>query len=220
MANPFIFWINEEPIRQHVSKHGRDAAVMEEIGEKVLRLATERNMLALTFSNAFGVFCTDKHIKEFFEFRMHLPDWSFLLWSGTRLVSLPHMTAVNFDALCQLVDKPIGTAHVSTCSEDGVKPIPNAVASVYWLDGHFVDDLASEARTKWPCLEMGEAVLSLMLDGESQASVRNQHPGICRACSFADHQAAVLVWGQNRLGCLAQIEEAGRSRIRGFLSDE
>lgn len=214
MGTPLIFWINEEPIREYVSRHGRDPAVIEEIGNKVLRLATERRIRVFTLFNAFGVFRADEHMMNFFRSGMPLPDWSFFMWTGKQLESLPYMTAVKYDELCQLVDQSAGADHVIGRSE----VIPHAVASVYWLYEPFVSDLAHEKHDQWPCVEMGKAVLSLMIDGESQAAVRNHHPGICRACSFVDHQATVLVWGQNWLGCLTQIPDGGRSRLREILS--
>ena len=217
MGTPFIFWINEEPIRQHVNTHGRTAAVVEEIGTKVLRLATERKMRKLAFFSAFGAFCVGKKMKDFFSSGMPLPDWSFFLWTGGQLESLPYMTADRFDELCQLVDKSTGTSHVIGGSEEAT-PIPHAVASVYWLYDHFAHDLEYTARDEWPCIEAGEAVLSLMLDGETQATVRNHHPGICRACSFVDNQVNALAWGENWLGCLAQMPTEGRSHLREILS--
>lgn len=217
MGTPFIFWINEEPVRQQVSQQGRTNAVVEEVGEKIIRLATERNMQALAFSGSFGVFCADKHMKDFFSSGMPLPDWSFFSWTGTRLESLPYMTAHGFDDLCQLVDKAEGSGHVIGGSEEAA-PISHAVASIYWLYEPFASDLAYMARDKWPCIEMGRAVLSLLLDGETHAAVLNHHPGICRACSLVDHQGTALAWGQNWLGCLAHIPPEGRSRLREILA--
>lgn len=214
MGTPFIFWINEEPIRQHVSKHSRAAVVAEKIGEGIFRLVTERKMRALVFEGTSGVFCADKQMKDSFSLGLPLPEWTFFLWTGSKLESLPYMTTVKFDDLCRAVDQSTVPAQVLGYAQG----IPHAVASVYWIYDSFARNMAYMARDEWPCIEMGQAVLSLMLDGETQVTVRNHHPGICRACSFVNHQSAALAWGENWLGCLAQVPDEGRSRLREILA--
>ncbi len=226
-----VFWVREEPIRQYVAENGRDDAIAEEVGKRILSLAAKDSFRGKSEGDsALPLFDTPS---VFFPFRsFHSTDFFVLIWTGSRLCAFPEASLAMFDSLCQLANT-IGTSHVHL-------PISKAEyhraierrqwrndleqsmhASLYHIYEDFTRDFERRPQTDWPCKEVGAATLNLMLSNRSRSeSLRNHGNALSRCCSFAQPEFAVFVWSLNCLRLVSEIEADEIQRMREYLVRE
>lgn len=226
-----VVWVREHAIREYLTANGKDKPLMQEVGRRVLELTSqdsfERNRSR--WNSPLPLFDVPS---VFFPFRsFHASDSAILIWTGNRLQQLSVESSAMFDCLHKLSDA-IGASHVVT-------PIPrneyrravagrrwdnqlqqSMYASVYWIYEDFSREFARQSQSEWPCEEVGNATLELMLSDWSRSRpVRNHGNAISRACSFRQPEFTVLVWSGNCLRLLTQVEENEIQRIRESLAE-
>lgn len=226
-----VFWIREDPIREYMAANGRNDAVTEEVGTRVLSLAAKDSVRAKNEGN--GELPLFDASSVFFPFRsFHSTDFCLLFWTGTRLCALPEAGPAMFESLVELTSS-IGTSHV-------LRPISRPeyhlaigrgkwqnplgermYASLYYIYEDFTRDFERGRETDWPSKEVGAATLNLMLSNWScSESIRNHGSALSRCCSFAQPECAVLVWSLNCLRLISDIEPDEIQRMREHLARE
>ena len=219
-----VFWIQEQPIRRYVEATGHNDALSEEIGKQVLSLAVKRENTPLPLFDMPSVFTPFRSF--------HSTDFCVLFWSGSRLYALPDVSLVMFDLLCELAST-IGTSHLllSISKAEYHRAIGggkwhNALeqsmyASLYYIYEDFTRDYERHSESDWPCKEVGEATLSLMLSNWSRsADIRNYGKVLSRCCSFARPECAVFVWSRNCMQLVSEIKPGEIERMRDYLASE
>jgi hypothetical protein len=226
-----VFWIREEPVRQYIAARGLCDALANEVGRQVLSLSVKDNFRehdaareALPLFDAPSVF---------FRFRsFHSTDFSILLWTGSRLCHLPEASPAMFDALCELT-VTVGTSHV-------VLPVSRAEyhrvigggtwqnsieseahSSLYFIYEDFTCELAHREESEWPCKDVGDATLKLMLSRWSRSESIGRHGNaITRCCSLSRPELAVAVWWRNSLRLVSDVNANELEEMREYLARE
>lgn len=226
-----VFWIQEEPIRRYIGKHGRDDAVTEEVGRQVLSLSAKDTFRG--GGEAEGVLPLFDIPSVFFSFQsFHSKDFCILVWTGSRLCALPQASPTMFDALCELVGT-VGTPHVvlPISKEEYHRAIGggnwrnllehDAHSSLYWIYEDFTRDFERRPEEEWPCKEVGTATLNLMLSNWSRSeNIRNHGSALSRCCSFITPEFSAAVWSLNCLRLLSEIKPDELQRMREYLARE
>ncbi len=168
-----VFWVREQPVRQYISEKGRDDALAEEVGRRVLSLSVKDSFQQhgeidepLPLFDAPSVFFP---LRSF-----HSTDFRLVLWTGRRLCALPEPTTAMFDTLAQ-VASTVGVSHlVLPISRDEYhKAIgggqhrnqleQDAHTSVYWIYEDFTREYKKRPEADWLCTEVGAATLNVIL---------------------------------------------------------
>ena len=94
--------------------------------------------------------------------------------------------------------------------------------SIYWIYEDFTRDYVDYRPPEdWPCAEVGNAVLELMLSNWSCAvDIRNHGSAVSRLCSFRRPELAVLIWHRNCLRLLSEFKENELDRIAEALHQD
>lgn len=227
-----VFWLREEPIRQHIGAHGRDDAVIQEVGRQVLRMSVRDSFRGPDDAGApLPLFDAPSVFFPFFR-SFHSTDFCLLLWTGSRLCPLQEASPEIFDMLCELTGT-VGTSHVvlplSKPEYQRVigggkwqNPLEHAGhSSLYYIYEDFTRDFKRRPESEWPCKEVGVATLNLMLSNWSGSeSIRNHGNALSKCCSFIQPEVAVAVWSLNCLRLISEIEADEIQRMRKHIARE
>lgn len=226
-----VFWIREEPIRQYIAANGQNEAVSVEVGRRILSFSAKDSHGGKGKSDGdLPLFDTPS---VFFPFRsFHSNDFCILIWTGSRLCTLPEASPAVFESLLELTST-IGTRHVVLRISKaeyqravGGLPWRNQLeqsmnASLYYIYEDFTRVFERHPEIDWPSEEVGAATLNLMFSDWSKSKhIRNHGDAITRCCSFAQPEFAVLVWSRNCLRLISEIDSDEIQRIREYLARE
>jgi len=226
-----VFWVREQPIREHIAAKGRDEALTEEVGRRILSLSVKDSFQQHgETEQPLPLFDTASVFFPLGSF--HSTDFRLLLWTGRRLCALPEPSTAMFDTLSQ-VASAVGVSHLvlPISRDEYYKAIgggqhrnqleQDAHTSVYWIYEDFTREFKNRPDTDWPRKEVGAAALNLMLSDWSRAErIRNCGNAISRCCSLIQPDLTVLVWVSNCLRLISEIEADELQRLHEWLARE
>ena len=226
-----VFWIREDPIREYISVHGRDDAVTEEVGRRVLSLSVKDR----GHGGAAAPLPLFEASSVFFQFQsFHSSDFRLLLWTGSRLCLLSGVSPTMFESLCDLV-ATVGTSHIvlplseserdsamdlATGGGEWQEPLERSgCSSLYYIHEDFTRDFERRPEEEWPCSDVGTATLDLMLSNSSRSEgIRNFASALSRCCSFIRPEVSVAVWSLNCLRLVSTIKADELEKMREYLA--
>ncbi len=231
MGYATVFWVREEPIRRCARANGCDNTLATEVGKRVLSFS--RFERADEFANLDGGLPLFDAPSVFFPIKTyHSTDFSILVWMGSGFERLGQPSPATFDSFFD---------HAAKNTTDMVLPLSrkeyyeaigggqwrneldktrDVFASVFWIYEDFTRNFTRQPEAKWPCKELGTAVLSLMFSTWSKSEPVLNHGNAVHRCSsfLRQDDFGVFVWSLNCLRPLLQIEQPEIQSMREYLA--
>ena len=242
-----VFYIREEPIREYISTNGRDEAITEEIGRKILSFSVKGtggfpDTNALTSHPLFDTPSVFFPLDPLF----HSTDFRLLIWTGNRLCPLETPSVSMFDSLCQLTDT-VGTSHavlsIPDLEKEDAHVLPNSVAgvarvaryadvasggrenplwqsmwaSLYWIYEDFSRKFQHIPEVNSPCKEVGDALLNLMFSDLSASENILNHGGALNRCCSLKHPEFAVVVWSGN--CLRLLSQLDDNQVQKMRAD-
>lgn len=215
MGYKVLFWIREQPIRQHIAEHGETPELAEELGRAVRSLPCDNyadwDELFPDCDASPPVLGRRDLVNRVWGF--HTYAYGLMAWTGEDLVLLNLADPAMFESLLRLEEK-FGTSHVvepvspatllqltyeegeRTASFDGPLLDGPVVASIWTADERLVNRSGIPDRSRDADRLVGELVFEqLRVNVWPNREYRSdlQHP-VVRYFSITQHAFAAFAW--------------------------